>query len=49
MLDIKFIRENKELIAEASRKKRIKFDVNELLKSGRQKKRAFDFNRKEKI
>ena len=32
MLDIKFIRENKDLIFEASRKKRIKFDVGELLK-----------------
>jgi len=33
MLDIKFIRENKELIAEAARKKNIKFDVNELVKA----------------
>src|ERR1035437_2448473 len=32
MLDIKFIRENKDLIIEAARKKRIKFDVNALLK-----------------
>ncbi len=32
MLDIKFIRENKDLIAEGARKKAIKFDVNELLK-----------------
>lgn len=32
MLDIKFIRENKELIAEASRKKRLDFNVEELLK-----------------
>jgi len=33
MLDIKFIRENKELVAEGARKKSIKFDVNELLKA----------------
>jgi seryl-tRNA synthetase len=33
MLDIKFIRDNKELIAEAARKKNIKFDVNELVKA----------------
>lgn len=32
MLDIKFIRENKDLVAEASKKKRLDFDVNELLK-----------------
>lgn len=32
MLDIKFIRENKELVAEAARKKRIDFNVEELLK-----------------
>jgi seryl-tRNA synthetase len=31
MLDIKFIRENSELVAEAARKKRITFDVKELL------------------
>jgi seryl-tRNA synthetase len=31
MLDIKFIRENKELIKEAARKKHIDFDVEELL------------------
>lgn len=31
MLDIKFIRENPDLIREAARKKRSKFDVNELL------------------
>ena len=31
MLDIKFIRENSDLVAEAARKKRIKFDVGELL------------------
>ncbi|OJI07680.1 MAG: serine--tRNA ligase [Candidatus Vogelbacteria bacterium CG22_combo_CG10-13_8_21_14_all_37_9] len=31
MLDIKFIRENKELIAEAARKKRLKFKVEDLL------------------
>jgi len=33
MLDIKFIRENKDLIKEAARKKLIKFDVEQLLKS----------------
>lgn len=32
MLDIKFIRENKDLIAEAARKKRLDFKVDELLK-----------------
>lgn len=32
MLDIKFIRENKELIALAAKKKRIEFDVAELIK-----------------
>jgi seryl-tRNA synthetase len=31
MLDIKFIRENKDLITEAARKKRIKFDVTKLI------------------
>lgn len=31
MLDIKFIRENKELVAEAARKKRIAFKVDELM------------------
>ncbi len=33
MLDIKFIRENKELIAEGARKKHIKFDVEALVKA----------------
>ncbi|MFA6430288.1 MAG: serine--tRNA ligase [Candidatus Paceibacterota bacterium] len=33
MLDIKFIRENKDLIAEASRKKHVKFDVELLIKA----------------
>jgi seryl-tRNA synthetase len=32
MLDIKFIRENKDLVTEAARKKHIKFSVDELLK-----------------
>lgn len=32
MLDIKFIRENKEFVAMAAQKKRVKFDVEELLK-----------------
>jgi seryl-tRNA synthetase len=31
MLDIKFIRENKELIKEAARKKRIEFDIDKLV------------------
>jgi seryl-tRNA synthetase len=31
MLDIKFIRENKDLVQEAARKKRINFDVNKLI------------------
>ena len=31
MLDIKFIRENKELVAEAARKKRVAFKVDELI------------------
>ena len=31
MLDIKFIRENKDLIALAATKKRIKFEVEELI------------------
>lgn len=33
MLDIKFIRENKDLVQEAARKKRIKFDVEKLIQS----------------
>lgn len=33
MLDIKFIRENKDLITEAARKKRVKFNVEDLLKA----------------
>jgi len=33
MLDIKFIRENKELITEGARKKHIKFDVEALIKA----------------
>ena len=32
MLDIKFIRENKEFVAMAAEKKRVKFDVDALLK-----------------
>lgn len=32
MLDIKFIRENKDLVAAAAKKKRVSFDVEELLK-----------------
>lgn len=38
MLDIKFIRENKELIIEASRKKKIKFNVDELIKKDDERK-----------
>jgi len=33
MLDIKFIRENKELIVEAARKKRLTFNIEDLLKA----------------
>ena len=33
MLDIKFIRENKELVAEGAKKKHIKFDVEALIKA----------------
>lgn len=33
MLDINFIRENKDLIVEAARKKKIKFDINALLEA----------------
>ena len=32
MLDIKFIRENKDLVAEGAKKKHIKFDPTELIK-----------------
>jgi len=32
MLDIKFIRENKELVSEGARKKRVKFNVDDLIK-----------------
>jgi seryl-tRNA synthetase len=39
MLDIKFIRENKELIIEAAKKKHVKIDISELIK--------FDDERKE--
>ena len=31
MLDIKFIRENKDLVAQAAKKKRVVFDIGELL------------------
>src|SRR3989344_290783 len=31
MLDIKFIRENKDLITEAAKKKRVKFDISKLI------------------
>lgn len=40
MLDIKFIRENPELIKEAGRKKRIAFDVDELLKIDEERRRV---------
>ncbi|MBU1160090.1 serine--tRNA ligase, partial [Patescibacteria group bacterium] len=33
MLDIKFIRENADLIKEAARKKRIDFDVKKLIET----------------
>ncbi|MBU6427284.1 serine--tRNA ligase [Patescibacteria group bacterium] len=39
MLDIKFIRENKELVAEGAKKKRIKFDVGELIAVDDERKR----------
>ena len=38
MLDIKFIRENPDLIKAAARKKRVDFDVNELLKTDEERK-----------
>ncbi len=38
MLDIKFIRENPDLIKEAVRKKRIKFDVESLIKADEERK-----------
>jgi seryl-tRNA synthetase len=38
MLDIKFIRENKELISEGAKKKHIKFDPSELIKIDDQRK-----------
>ncbi len=38
MLDIKFIRENKELVAEGAKKKHIKFDPSELIKLDDQRK-----------
>ncbi len=41
MLDIKFIRENSNLIKEAARKKRVSFDIEELIK--------VDDERKEKL
>lgn len=40
MLDIKFIRENADLIKEAARKKRISFDVEKLLVLDDQRKKA---------
>lgn len=39
MLDIKFIRENPDLIKEASRKKRIKFDIDALVKADEERKK----------
>ncbi len=38
MLDIKFIRENPDLIKQAARKKRVDFDVSELLKTDEERK-----------
>lgn len=40
MLDIKFIRENQELIKEAAEKKRVNFDVSELIKIDDQRRDA---------
>ncbi|MDP3052078.1 MAG: serine--tRNA ligase [bacterium] len=40
MLDIKFIRENPALIKEAARKKRVNFDVEELLKVDEERRKA---------
>ena len=39
MLDIKFVRENKEIVAEALRKRRSKFDLNRLLRLDVEKRR----------
>ncbi|MFA6475812.1 MAG: serine--tRNA ligase [Candidatus Paceibacterota bacterium] len=43
MLDIKFIRENKDLIAEAARKKRLDFKVDELLKIDEERVKVVSF------
>lgn len=40
MLDIKFIRENPDLVKEAAKKKRINFDVKELLKADEERRKA---------
>lgn len=40
MLDIKFIRENRELIKEAARKKRLDFDVEKLLEADEERRAA---------
>ena len=40
MLDIKFIRENSDLIAAAAKKKLVKFDVKELLTADDKRKEA---------
>lgn len=37
MLDIKFIRENKDIVAEAARKKHMSFDVDALLEADRER------------
>lgn len=42
MLDIKFIRENPDLIREAARKKRVNFDVKELLKVDEERREAIE-------
>ncbi|OHA88765.1 MAG: serine--tRNA ligase [Candidatus Zambryskibacteria bacterium RIFCSPHIGHO2_01_FULL_43_27] len=39
MLDIKFIRENKDLITEAARKKRIKFSVDKLIEADEERRK----------
>jgi seryl-tRNA synthetase len=48
MLDIKFIRENKDLIIEAARKKNIKFDMNELIKADDKRKELLSSTEKKR-
>src|SRR5687767_11542733 len=53
MLDIKFIRENKDLVKEAARKKRIDFDIGALLQADDKRKalgqQVDDKNREKKL